>query len=72
MVGVVVVHTSCQLSREVVEGEGEGRQGATGAGRQGEAAPWTGYPWVVEAGLLRPQAAGAVAMEEGCQCQGWT
>lgn len=69
---MVVGHTSCQLSLEVVEGEEGELLGAMGAGLQGEVAPWMVYPWVVGAGLLMLQAAGAAAMEAGCQCQGWT
>lgn len=61
--------TSCRLSLEVAAGEEEGRQGAAGAGRRGEAAPWRGYPWAAGAG---PRRLWAAAMEAGCRCQGWT
>lgn len=68
---MVAGRTSCQLSLEVVEGEEEGLLGAMGAGPLGEEAPWMGCPLVVGAGLQKLQAAGAAAMEAGCQCQGW-
>lgn len=65
-------HTSCQLSLEVVVEAVGGHLEAAGAGPRVEAAPGTGFPWAEVAGLQRPQAAGAAAMEAGFQSRGWT
>lgn len=50
--------------------EEEEHQVAAEAEHQVAVAPWMGYPWVVEAGLQRLQAAEAAAMEAGFPFQG--
>lgn len=65
-------HKAFRLSPEEVVEEEEEHQAAVEAEHQVAVAPWMGYPWVVEAGLQRLQAAEAAAMVAGFRFQGWT